>query len=55
VSELVKIGERVAAGGTLAVIHANDEGSLAEAREILERAIVVGAEPGVAPQLVEEI
>jgi len=55
VSALVKIGERVAAGGTLAVIHANDEGSLAEAREILERAIVVGAEPGVAPQLVEEI
>ncbi|MSU47598.1 MAG: thymidine phosphorylase [Opitutus sp.] len=55
VNALVKIGERVEAGAPLCVIHANDEGALAEARAMLALAIVVGDSPGVAPRLVDEI
>ncbi len=45
VSDLVKIGERVTAGGVLAVIHANDEKSLAEAESIVAGAIELGEAP----------
>ena len=55
VSGLVKIGERVEAGGALCVIHANDERTLAEAITTLSSAIVVASHPGVAPRLVDEI
>jgi thymidine phosphorylase len=55
VSHLVKTGEKVAPGGTLCVIHANDEGKLAEAKAILGKAIKVGTEPGVPARLVDEI
>lgn len=53
-SALVKTGERVEAGGVLAVVHANDEAKLAEAREAVARAIVLGAEAVPARRLIEE-
>jgi len=42
VGDLVKVGERVAAGGRLATLHANDETALAEARTMLAAALTVG-------------
>jgi pyrimidine-nucleoside phosphorylase len=55
VSDLVKIGERVAAGAPLCVVHANDEPALAEAQAMLAHAIVIGDKPVVPPQLIGEI
>lgn len=54
VSGLVKTGESVVAGAPLAVIHANDEAALAEARTMLAEAIRVGDQAGVAPALIAE-
>jgi pyrimidine-nucleoside phosphorylase len=54
VSQLVKIGERVAVGAVLAVIHANDQPALDEARDMLEEAIVIGDRPVKPPKLIEE-
>jgi len=55
-SGLVKVGERVEAGAALAVMHANNEGALAEVKGMLERAVVVGERaPEVTARLVEEI
>jgi pyrimidine-nucleoside phosphorylase len=56
VSHLAKSGEPVKAGGPLCMIHASSEGTLREAAEILERAIVVGdAPPDHAPVVGELI
>ena len=55
VSDLVKVGECVVAGGPLCVIHANDEAGLAAAREMIARAIVVGDVAGTTPQLIDEV
>jgi pyrimidine-nucleoside phosphorylase len=55
IDRLVKIGERVAPGGALCVIHANDGEAAAAARTLLAEAIVVGDEPGTAPALIDEI
>ena len=55
VSDLVKVGELVVAGGPLCVIHANDEAGLAAAREMIARAIVVGDVAGTTPQLIDEV
>ena len=54
-SDLVKVGERVAVGGPLCVIHANNEAGLAAAREMIARAIVVGDVAGTTPQLIDEV
>jgi pyrimidine-nucleoside phosphorylase len=54
-SHLVKVGERVAPGGVLAMIHANDEGALAAACPMIQRAIVIGDTPGVPTPLLDEI
>jgi len=54
-SDLVKVGERVAAGAPLCVIHANDEAGLAAAREMMTRAIVVGDVAGTTPKLIDEL
>jgi pyrimidine-nucleoside phosphorylase len=54
VSGLVKIGEPVRAGAPLAVIHANDETALAEARAMLTNAIQVGDQAGAVPALIAE-
>jgi pyrimidine-nucleoside phosphorylase len=55
VARLVKVGERVAPGGLLAMIHANDETALAAARALLSRAIVVGETPGTPLKLIDEV
>ena len=55
VSDLVKIGEAISPGALLCVIHANDEGALVAARSMLERAIVVGDQPGIAPELIGDV
>jgi pyrimidine-nucleoside phosphorylase len=55
IARLVKIGEPVAPGGVLAMIHANDAAALAAARAMVERAIVVGAAAGTAPPLIDEV
>ncbi|MBI5689806.1 MAG: thymidine phosphorylase [Verrucomicrobia bacterium] len=55
VSHLLKVGEPVAAGAPLAVIHANDRGALAEATQRLAAAIVVGDSPGIPVPLIEAV
>jgi pyrimidine-nucleoside phosphorylase len=55
IDQLVKIGERVAPGGALCVIHANDDAAWEAARTLLTEAIIVGDAPGTAPGLVDEI
>ena len=56
VDRLVKVGERVAPGGALCFVHANDPAAAAEARTMLTEAISVGPEPPPAqPPLVDEI
>jgi pyrimidine-nucleoside phosphorylase len=55
VSGLVKVGEPVAAGAPLCTIHANDETALAEAKAMLEAAIVVGATQVKPVKLIDEI
>jgi pyrimidine-nucleoside phosphorylase len=55
INGLVKIGERVGKGAPLCVIHANDERALAEAKEMLAKAISVGDEPASPPRLIDEI
>ncbi len=54
-SELVKVGESVAAGATLAVIHANDAAALAAAQAMLAQAIRVGDVAGTTPTLIDEM
>jgi thymidine phosphorylase len=55
VAGLVKIGERIEMGSTLCVIHANDMGALADARQMLQDAILIGDQPASAPRLVEDV
>jgi pyrimidine-nucleoside phosphorylase len=55
VADLVKVGEKIAAGTPLCTIHANDDKALAEAKRMLEKVIVVGDTPGKAPKLIDEI
>ena len=54
-SELVKVGEPVAAGATLGVIHANDAAALAAAQAMLAQAIRVGDVAGTTPTLIDEM
>ena len=54
-SELVKVGEPVAAGATLAVIHANDAEALAAAQVMLAQAIRVSDVAGTTPTLIDEM
>lgn len=56
VSGLAKIGEHVAQGAPLCVVHANGERALAEAEALLAKAIVIGdAAPDVRARLVDEV
>ena len=55
VDGLAKIGERVAAGATLCVIHASDEAALVEAKRMLAAAIVVGDTAPKPEPLIAEI
>ncbi len=54
-SQLVKIGEPIAAGGTLCVIHANDGAALEQARVRLRIGIRVGETPSLPTPLIGEI
>ena len=54
-SGLVKVGEWVETGATLALIHANNEGTLAEAKAMMAGAVVIGDAPPVVPRLIDEI
>ncbi|HWL15654.1 MAG TPA: thymidine phosphorylase [Opitutus sp.] len=55
INELVKIGERVANGAPLGVIHANDEAALADAKDMLAKAIAVGDERRERARLIDEV
>ncbi|CAM2980452.1 thymidine phosphorylase [Rariglobus hedericola] len=52
---LVKIGERVAAGDVLAVVHANDEAKLAAAQAEIAKAVVIGDAEVLPVQLVDSV
>ncbi len=54
VSQIRKVGEPVKRGEALLVVHANDEGRLAQAREWLEQAFAVGKTRPRAPRLILE-
>jgi thymidine phosphorylase len=54
-TQLVKIGERIAPGGTLAVAHASTAEAIAAARENVLRAITFSPEPVATPPLVDEV
>ena len=55
VSALVKVGERVAVGAPLCLIHANDGAALGEARRMLGEAIKVGEHAPAATILIDEV
>jgi thymidine phosphorylase len=51
----VKVGERIAAGATLCVIHANDSDALAEAQGMLQDAVKIGEHATSAPKLIHDV
>jgi pyrimidine-nucleoside phosphorylase len=55
VSDLVKIGERVAKGAPLCVIHANDAKALEAAKTLLAKAIMVGEVAPAKSKLIDEL
>ena len=55
IGDLVKIGERVEAGATLATVHANDEKALEEARSIILGGIELSDSPVTPPTLIDEV
>jgi pyrimidine-nucleoside phosphorylase len=55
ISRLVKVGERVAVGQTLAVIHANDETALAAAARQVSAAVVLASEPPPSSPLIADV
>jgi pyrimidine-nucleoside phosphorylase len=55
ISDLVKIGESVEAGATLAVVHGNDEKTVAAAQELVAQAITIGSGVLRAARLVDEV
>lgn len=55
IGDLAKVGERVAAGGVLAVIHANDETALAEAQAMVAAAITIGEAGPEMPPLIADV
>ncbi len=55
IAGIVKVGERVASGAPLAVLHANDDARLAEARALLAEAFTLGDAPVTPPPLVAEV
>ncbi len=54
-SQLVKVGEHIAVGAPLAVIHGNTDATIAAARELLGQAILVGDEAPPTLTLIGEV
>jgi thymidine phosphorylase len=54
ISGLAKVGERIAAGAPLAVIHANDTDALAEAKAMLADAFKIGDSAPAPVSLIAE-
>jgi pyrimidine-nucleoside phosphorylase len=52
ISSLVKIGEQVVLGQALCEVHANDEAALAEAQDLLSKAVVIADAPVASPVLI---
>lgn len=50
-----RLGDKVAAGATLATIHYNDDHQLAQAVEVLRQAFQIGDEAGKAPALIKQV
>ena len=55
IASLVKLGESIEAGQPLCIVHANNESALAEANDLLRKAIALGDEPVEAPGLIHEL
>lgn len=55
VSGMVKVGEKVAQGAPLCVVHASDDRALAEAQAMLAKAIVVGDAAGEGMSLIDDV
>jgi pyrimidine-nucleoside phosphorylase len=55
VSGLVKIGDRVARGAPLCVVHANNDVALREAQAALARAITIADTAAPQPRLIDEV
>jgi len=55
IAALRKVGEPIALGEPLCVLHASDERAAAEAKTMVEQAIVVGAHPVPQSELVAEL
>ncbi len=55
IAGLAKVGERVAAGQSLAEVHANDSAALADARALLAGAFTLADSPVSPPPLVAEV
>jgi pyrimidine-nucleoside phosphorylase len=55
VSGLAKVGERIASGAPLCVIHANAPAALDAAKELLAKAIAVGDAPPPAVALIDDV
>jgi thymidine phosphorylase len=55
VSALVKMGESIEAGQPLCIVHSNSEAALAEANDLLRKAIAMGDEPVEALALIHEL
>jgi thymidine phosphorylase len=54
ITGIVKIGEPIAAGQPLMVLHANREDALAEALPLAQEAVTLGDEPPTLPALIVE-
>jgi len=55
IDALAKVGDPVKAGDALCVVHAGSERAMAEALDILEKAVVIGDAPGPRAKLIDEI
>jgi pyrimidine-nucleoside phosphorylase len=55
VSDLLKVGEKVAKGQPIAVIHANDEAQLREARQMIDAAFTISDDATPPPPLVTDM
>jgi len=55
ITGMVKIGERVAKGEPMLILHANDRKKLVEAKALVDDAITLRSRPVIPPELVTDI